>query len=152
MSHQPNQAHRIERLRALLAHGDFGGVRSRLGEALGYKSGAFVRQMLDGERPITEKTVLAAESMRGGKFRGWFSECPSPDAAGARAAAAARAAPPPIPNRKFEDRREVSETDWAVLQAVKLVLPEPELERIKREAERIRRTAAEQIDAAKGGG
>ena len=65
---------------------------------------------------------------------------------------AAYSPPPPIPNRKFEDRREVSETDWAVLQAVKLVLPEPELERIKREAERIRRTAAEQIDAAKGGG
>ena len=59
--------------------------------------------------------------------------------------------PPPVPNRRFEDRREVSETDWAVLQAVKLVLPEPELERIKSEAERIRRMAAEQIEAANDG-
>ena len=61
------------------------------------------------------------------------------------------ASPPPIPDRKFTDRREVSETDWAVLQAVKLVLPEPELERIKSEAERIRRMAAEQIEAANDG-
>jgi hypothetical protein len=58
--------------------------------------------------------------------------------------------PPPPPPRDYSDRREVSSTDWATLQDVKLVLAEAELERIAKEAARIRRTAVEQIEAAQG--
>lgn len=41
------------------------GGKAALGRALGYKSGAYVRQMIDGERPITEKTIEAIHAMPG---------------------------------------------------------------------------------------
>lgn len=40
------------------------GTKAELGRRLGYKDGAFVRQMLAGERPITEKTVAALSRIR----------------------------------------------------------------------------------------
>ena len=58
-------------------------------------------------------------------------------------------AAPPLPGRDFADRREVSETDWALLQAVKIVVPEAEKDRIRSEADRILREALEQLEAAK---
>jgi phage repressor protein C with HTH and peptisase S24 domain len=48
------------------------GSKAELGRKLGYSSGAFVRQMVDGERPITEKTVVALEALPG--YGGWFSK------------------------------------------------------------------------------
>lgn len=48
------------------------GSKAKLGKALGYKSGAFVRQMLDEERPITEKTVEAIEELPG--MARWFAK------------------------------------------------------------------------------
>lgn len=42
--------------------------------------------------------------------------------------------------------RKVSDSDWATLLDVKLVLPEPELRRIHEEAERIRRVSREQLE------
>lgn len=71
MPKAPDQRWRRERLRALAEHVDFAG-KAGLGRALGYKDGAFVGQMLNGMRPITEKTVAAVHALRGGKFRGWF--------------------------------------------------------------------------------
>jgi len=49
----------------------FEGNKAALGRALGYKDGAFVGQMLRGERPITEKTVNQIQGLIGG--RGWFA-------------------------------------------------------------------------------
>jgi phage repressor protein C with HTH and peptisase S24 domain len=63
------QAYRVERLAAALEQ-KFEGNRSELGRALGHRDGAFVRQMLAGTRPITEKTVLAIEALPG--MAGWF--------------------------------------------------------------------------------
>lgn len=63
------QDFRRERLEAALNH-KFGGNRSEMGRALGYKDGAFIRQMLSGERAISEKTVLAVEALHG--MAGWF--------------------------------------------------------------------------------
>lgn len=65
---------RANRLQALLDHADFGGNKTTLGEALGFKSGAYVRQMIAMERPITEKRV---DQIRGAKFRGWFDSSPA---------------------------------------------------------------------------
>lgn len=48
------------------------GGKAALGRALGYKSGAFVRQMIDGERPITEKTIEAIHAMPG--YTRWFDK------------------------------------------------------------------------------
>ena len=57
---------------ALLNHVDFGGNKSELARALGFKSGAFVHQMLSGIRPILEKTIDKVDAIKGGKYRGWF--------------------------------------------------------------------------------
>lgn len=47
---------RIDRLKIAC---DRVGGKAALGRALGYKDGAFVGQMLRGDRPITEKTIAA---------------------------------------------------------------------------------------------
>lgn len=49
----------------------FAGNKAALGRALGYRDGAFVGQMLRGERPITEKTIDQIHELPGGK--GWFN-------------------------------------------------------------------------------
>jgi len=67
------QDHRVERLHGLLTK-KFGGQKVALGRALGHKSGAFVRQLLERERPITEKTVQAIEALPG--CSGWFNLSP----------------------------------------------------------------------------
>lgn len=63
----------------------FEGNKAALGRALGYRDGAFVGQMLRGERPITEKTVDQIHALPGGK--GWFvtasNVSPGPDIRGA---------------------------------------------------------------------
>ncbi|MDF3851378.1 S24 family peptidase [Achromobacter denitrificans] len=46
------------------------GNKTDFGRRLGYKDGAFVRQMLTGIRPVTEKTIRAIEAMPG--MKGWF--------------------------------------------------------------------------------
>lgn len=48
----------------------FEGNKAALGRALGYRDGAFVGQMLRGERPISEKTISEIHAMPGGA--GWF--------------------------------------------------------------------------------
>lgn len=72
MAIAPDQEWRRTRLDALAQHQEFG-ARAALGRALGYKDGAYVRQMIEGERPITEKTIAAVEALKGGMFRGWFA-------------------------------------------------------------------------------
>lgn len=64
------QNFRRQRLQALIDL-KFGGNRSATGRALGYKDGAFVRQMLAGSRPITEKTVAQIEELPG--CHAWFN-------------------------------------------------------------------------------
>lgn len=75
MNDQTREDYRRARLAALVKHQDFGGKAS-LGRALGYKDGAYVRQMIQGERPITEKLVDQIETMLGGRFSGWFQRQP----------------------------------------------------------------------------
>lgn len=60
---------RIARLAAAVDHVSKGN-KTDFGRRLGYKDGAFVRQMLSGIRPVTEKTVWAIEAMPG--MKGWF--------------------------------------------------------------------------------
>lgn len=67
------QEHRRQRLEALLEHADFAGNKAALGRALGLTSGAYVRQLVAGERPVTEKLVSKIEAMHGGRYRGWFA-------------------------------------------------------------------------------
>lgn len=70
MENKDKKNDRISRLQALLdTH--FNGRKDELGKFLGYKDGAFVRQMLSGSRPISEKTVDKINSIK--KFQNWFA-------------------------------------------------------------------------------
>lgn len=64
------QTFRIARLSAAIDRVSKGD-KTDFGRKLGYKDGAFVRQMVAGSRPITEKTVSKVESLHG--MSGWFS-------------------------------------------------------------------------------
>jgi hypothetical protein len=48
------------------------GDRSAFGRRLGFKDGAFIRQMLSGSRAISEKTIRVIESLPG--MTGWFTQ------------------------------------------------------------------------------
>ncbi len=57
------------------------GNRTQFGKLLGYKDGGFVRQMIAGSKPVTEKTIRKVESLQG--MSGWFTRHPALTAAGA---------------------------------------------------------------------
>lgn len=63
------QQSRAQRLADLLRI-KYLGNKTSLGVALGYTSGAFVRQMIEGERPITEKTIAKIHALPG--CDGWM--------------------------------------------------------------------------------
>ena len=58
-----------------LRDGPFEGNATALGEFLGYKDGAFVRQMISGHRDISEKTVAKITSRH--EYRNWLSGQPN---------------------------------------------------------------------------
>jgi len=68
MDAQRLQAYRIERLEALVQKE---GGKAALGRKLGYRDGAFIGQMLRGERPVSEKTVQTVNALP--EYKGWFS-------------------------------------------------------------------------------
>jgi len=67
MDTQQLQAWRVQRLQALA---EKVGGKTALGRKLGYQNGAFVSQMIQGHRPISEKTIFAIHQLPG--CRGWF--------------------------------------------------------------------------------
>jgi len=48
------------------------GDRTAFGRRLGFKDGAFIRQMLSGSRSVSEKTIRLIESLPG--MHGWFTQ------------------------------------------------------------------------------
>lgn len=60
------------------------------------------------------------------------------------------AEPPQKPTRDFSDRRLVTESDWATLQAVKVMLTETELEEIRRRFRLLNERALEAIKSGSG--
>lgn len=75
MASEIEKQYRRRRLEELTQHQDFGGT-SGLAAAAGWANGNYVRQLIRGNRPITEKTIEKLESLRGSKFKGWFSSSP----------------------------------------------------------------------------
>lgn len=63
------QAWRIERLKALAIKEE---GNAALGRRLGFKDGAYIGQMIRGDRPITEKLILTVHSLPG--YAGWFDK------------------------------------------------------------------------------
>ena len=70
MNEEEIQEWRVQRLKAAVDKVADGNVTA-FGKRLGYKDGAFVRQMLSGNRPISEKTVRAIEDLP--DMSRWFS-------------------------------------------------------------------------------
>lgn len=58
---------------------------------------------------------------------------------------------PPLPPPNFADRREVTDTDWGLLQDVHLVMSDQELEQLRARAERTRRIAQVQLESVAAG-
>lgn len=160
----PDQAWRQQRLDALAEHEDFRS-RAALGRALGYKDGAYIRQMIEGDRPITEKTIVLVEAMRGGKFKGWFDktarddgirfsviDAPAPLEAREPSPSSDAAAPPPPPP-DFADRRKATDSDWTLLDALQW-LPQEERDAVIKDvttrAEKMRAYVLERLDKVNG--
>lgn len=91
MNESEIQVKRIERLAAMVERE---GGKAAAGRKLGYRDGAFVGQMLRGERPITEKTVLAVHGLSG--YAGWFAHPGSASGAETNPASAPHAGPSEI--------------------------------------------------------
>ncbi|AZY49702.1 LexA family transcriptional repressor [Bordetella avium] len=112
--------HRVARLAAAIDKLSRGN-KTDFGRRLGYKDGAFVRQMLAGLRPVSEKTVRAIEDMPG--MRSWFStdEAPKPKDTDA--------APPwPFPSIPEDKVRSLSPTQLSKLEgALALALGQMEI-------------------------
>lgn len=66
-----NHANYRKRRLQEFANVKYDGNKAEFGRALGYRDGAFVGQMIRGERPITEKTIEQIHALPGGK--GWFA-------------------------------------------------------------------------------
>ncbi|WP_311230745.1 MULTISPECIES: S24 family peptidase [unclassified Acidovorax] len=64
------QTYRRQRLKAAIDRLTNGNIAA-FGRLVGYRDGAFVRQMLSGSRVVSEKTVRAVEALRG--MDGWFA-------------------------------------------------------------------------------
>jgi hypothetical protein len=62
---------RIERLQDAIDQLD-NGNKSAFARRFGYLDGAFVRQMLSGKRPISDKFIRKVQEQRG--MEGWFND------------------------------------------------------------------------------
>ncbi|MBA9854460.1 hypothetical protein DEE91_00915 [Ralstonia pickettii] len=69
MNEKEIQEWRVQRLKAAVDKVADGNVTA-FGKRLGYKDGAFVRQMLSGNRPVSEKTIRTIEELPG--MSQWF--------------------------------------------------------------------------------
>lgn len=69
--------HRLERFKRLLEE-KFSGNKAALGRAMGLTSGAYVRQLVDQERPVTEKVIDTVHAIPG--CEGWFDVDQTEDA------------------------------------------------------------------------
>jgi hypothetical protein len=106
MNESDLNAYRAKRLADLLRE-RFDGNKVALGKALGYSSGAFVRQMIDGERAVTEKTVLKIHALHGCK--GWMDLPAAQTTTTSVAAERARNAYDPLPFRLTRSITELME-------------------------------------------
>lgn len=98
MDQEALKKHRRERLEALAQH--MGG-RAALGRALGYKDGSYINHMVNGIRPITEKTIVDCELLPGAT--GWFGDQAFQEKALSRELIAAIAQLEPVEIRRIEN-------------------------------------------------
>lgn len=105
------------------------GSNAELGRLLKYKDGAYVRQMIAGERPITEKTIAKAEALPG--CAGWFT-----------GGAAGRTTPPPPPPG-FQDNHQLTPEQWEMFQAFSIAATSDEKKAIIERYEALKKIASQ---------
>jgi hypothetical protein len=130
----PDREWRKERLAALVK-AKFDDNKTAFGKALGYDSGAYIRQMIKGTRSITEKTIAEIEALKG--CAGWFS---------AADLGAAVAAPPPV-REKFQDPER--DTAWHVMDDLEALHPDDKkswVAELRRQADKAREIGKAYVD------
>lgn len=110
-----------------------------LGRALGYKDGAYVRQMIAGERPITEKTVAKAEKLKG--CAGWFAAHETPGE---------KVPPPPPLAPGFRDSHTLTPEQWEQFQAFSIAATSDEKRTIIERYESLKMIAAQVYGSNQG--
>lgn len=114
----------------------FGG-NTPLGHKLKYKDGAYVRQMIAGERPISEKTIIKAEALPG--CAGWFDQ-----------PKVQRASPPPPPPAGFQDSRTLTAEQWEMYNAFSIMTTAEEKRGILEKYQALKAVSLEEMKKLQG--
>jgi len=93
-----------------------GGSADKFGRLLGYANGGYIREILDGKKPVRDAIIERANTVPASA--GWF------DLPGET-----KTQPPPAPPQDYADRHVVSESDWAALQELRDIEAAPPLAR-----------------------
>jgi len=115
------------------------GDRGKLMELTGLTKGR-ISQLFDTGQPFGERAAGALAERLG--LPGDVFE-PIHYSAAASSALEAREPPPPPPG--FVDRHEVSDSDWATLEAVKLLMTDQEIAELRRRTFAVQQKALEQL-------
>ena len=121
------------RIKRLAKAAEAAGGKAALGRLLGYKDGAYIGQMIRGDRPITEELVAHLEGKAG--FSRWFSDTEAP--------------PPPAPPPAFADDHRVPPEDWEFFQACKIMMSDHEKNDILGRYRALQKFALEQAAQAR---
>lgn len=113
--------------------------RAKLMQLTGLTKGR-VSQLFDDKQPFGERAAAGlAERL------GLPSDVFEPIHYSAAASSALEAREPPPPPPGFADRHEVSDSDWATLEAVKLLMTDQEIASLRRRASAVQQKALEQL-------
>lgn len=141
---------RRDALVALLAQRGYKDLASQIAYLAGLGQGrdTYWRDLLAGRKSFGEKKARALEQALTPPVPRGFLDI-QPSKAEVQPARKDHAPPPPPPSN-FADRHEVSDSDWATLEAVKLLIPEHELAELRARAGRLREQVLKQIGNVNG--
>lgn len=115
------------------------------------RPGELARHMNESPQRIHNWQVRGVSKEGAIKAEGLYGVSASYILEGSESQAPHPSGPPPLPPPDFADRREVTDTDWGLLQDVHLVMSEQELSELRARAERTRRIAQAQLESFAAG-
>lgn len=118
------------------------GDREKLIALTGYTKGR-ISQLFDDNQPFGERAASnLAEKL--GLPQDYFEAYSATDS-GLRLSVAEPTPAPPPPPADFKDRHQVTESEWATLNAVKLLMSEQEIAELRERARRLEERAREHL-------